>query len=382
MSNSGDKQDAENRNQNLPSYVKNPTPGIKDVDMILGELTTVSPNSNYAAFLLNLVRAKNADEASAENRNQSRLSSVIKDVDMILGEPSSSTVSTNRNYTAFELSLERGKNADVASADQAAIYYIGGICCLMPEVTDDVLEGFRQKGWRVRIVRVPESDDVAISRQKKANAYFGWLVTMLYKNTNEGLANVITDPDFKAPFDVAGYVPLRGEAAYVLSLFDYLKLPCYLGHAQLGRIKESVLKGILNHKKDGGSFGDVCSYVSKALSWKYMTGFYNVYKTLVLSDSPVLKFHGLAHEIENLHRAFKAVSGSEMPRFFRILVDGSKYHLVDRRMFPTLVAVSEQIMRTAGGSRLSDEDFLVAMHRNQFVDAVKAHELQFVNDRR
>lgn len=78
--------------------------------------------------------------------------------------------------------------------------------------TDDVPEGFRLKGGRVRVVRVPESeDDVAIPNQNKANAFFGWLVTMLYKNTNEGLANMVTDPDFKAPFHVAGYDPLRGE---------------------------------------------------------------------------------------------------------------------------------------------------------------------------
>lgn len=344
MSNSGDKQEAGSRNQIRQSSVKTPIPGIKDVDMILGEL-------------------------------------------------SASTVSTNRNYAAFKLSLERGRNADVAQVGQAAIYYIGGICCLLPEVTDDVLEGFRQKGGRVRVVRVPESDDVSnIPNQKKANALFGWLVTMLYKNTNDDISNMVTDPesDIKAPFHAAGYDP-RGEGEdEVLSLFSHPKhVLCYWGYSQLGRIKESVLKGILNHTKDKGSFGDVCSYVVKALSWKHMTGFCNVYKTLVLSDSPVLKFHGLAHEIENLHRAVKAVSGSEMPRFFRILGDGSKYHLVDRSMFPTLIAVSEQIMRTAGevnfrpaGSRLTEVDYHVAMHRNQFADAVEAHVMQFVNDRR
>ncbi|KAG2243094.1 hypothetical protein Bca52824_095069 [Brassica carinata] len=303
----------------------------------------------------------------------------IKDVDMVLGELSASTVSTNRNYAAFQLSLERGKNLDVAQAGQTAIYYIGGICCLLPEVTDDVLEGFRLKGGRVRIVRVPESDDVAMPHQNKANALFGWLVTMLYKNTNEDISNMVSDPDFKAPFDAAGFDP-RGEGEdEVLSLFSHPKhVLCYWGYAQLGRIKESILKGILNHTKDSGSFGDVCSYVAKALSWKHMTGFYNVYKTLVLSDSPVLRFHGLANEIENLHRAVKADPG-----------DGSKYHLVDRSMFPMLIAVSEQIMRTAGdvnfrpsGSRLSEVDYHVAMHRNQLADAVKAHVMQFLNVRR
>ncbi|KAH0940970.1 hypothetical protein HID58_000607 [Brassica napus] len=313
----------------------------------------------------------------------------IKDADMILGELSSSTASTNRNYTAFQLSLERGNNSDVASAGQAAIYYIGGICCLMPEVTDDVLEGFRQGGGRVRVVRVPDSDVVAIPNQKKANAFFGWLVTMLYKNTNQDISN-ITGPDFKAPSEAAGYDPPRGEENEILSLFGCLKhLFCYWEYGQLGRIKESVLKGILNHTKDGGSFGDVCSHVAKTLSWKHMAGFCNVYKTLVLSDSPVLGFHGLAHEVENLYRAVNAVGGSEMPQFFRILGDVSKYHLVDRSMFPTLIAVSEQIMRTAGevnfrpaGSRLSEVDYHVAMHRNQFADAVEAHVMQFVNDRR
>lgn len=336
-------------------------------------------------------------EKHCGDKNTSVLPSVniaipgIKDVDIILGELSASAVSTNRNYAAFKLSLERGKNADVAQVGQAAIYFIGGICCLLPEVADDVLEGLRQKGGRVRVVRVPESDDVSIiPNQNKANALFGWLVTMLYKNTNEDISNMITDPDIKAPFDAAGYDP-RGEGEdEVLSLFSHPKhVLCYWGYAQLGRIKESVLKGILNHTKDKGSFGDVCSYVVKTLSWKHMTGFCNVYKTLVLSDSPVLGFHGLAHEVENLHRAVKAVSGSEMPRFFRILGDGSKYHMVEKSMFPTLIAVSEQIMRTAGevnfrpaGSRLSEVDFHVAMHRNQFADAVKAHVMQFVNDRR
>lgn len=333
------------------------------------------------------------------DKNTSLLPSVnfaipgIKDVDMILGEKlSASTVSTNRNYAAFQLSLERGKNADVAQVGQAAIYYIGGICCLMPEVADDVLEGFRHRqggGGRVRVVRVPESDDVAIPHRNKANALFGWLVTMLYKNTNEDISNMVSDPDLEAPFDAAGYDP-RGEGEdEVLSLFTHPKhVLCYWGYAQLGRIKEAVLKGILNHTKDKGSFGDVCSYVAKRLSWKHMTGFYNVYKTLVLSDSPVLRFRGLAHEVENLHRAVQAVSGSEMPRFFRILGDGSKYHLVESSMFPMLVAVSEQIMRTAGdvdfkpaGSRLSEVDYHVAMHRNQFADAFKAHVMQFVNDR-
>ena len=74
----------------------------------------------------------------------------IKDVDIILGELSASAVSTNRNYAAFKLSLERGKNADVAQVGQAAIYFIGGICCLLPEVADDVLEGLRQKGGRCK----------------------------------------------------------------------------------------------------------------------------------------------------------------------------------------------------------------------------------------
>ncbi|KAF3528875.1 hypothetical protein DY000_02036892 [Brassica cretica] len=263
----------------------------------------------------------------------------IKDVDIILGELSASAVSTNRNYAAFKLSLERGKNADVAQVGQAAINYIGGICCLLPEVADDVLEGLRQKGGRVRVVRVPESDDVSIiPNQNKSNALFGWLVTMLYKNTNEDISSMVTDPDIKAPFDAAGYDP-RGEGEdEVLSLFSHPKhVLCYWGYAQLGRIKESVLK---------------------------------------------------AHEVENLHRAVKAVSGSEMPRFFRILGDGSKYHMVEKSMFPTLIAVSEQIMRTAGevnfrpaGSRLSEVDYHVAMHRNQFADAVKAHVMQFVNDR-
>ncbi|KAL0726575.1 hypothetical protein Bca4012_022668 [Brassica carinata] len=236
----------------------------------------------------------------------------IKDVDMVLGELSASTVSTNRNYAAFQLSLERGKNLDVAQAGQTAIYYIGGICCLLPEVTDDVLEGFRLKGGRVRIVRVPESDDVAMPHQNKANALFGWLVTMLYKNTNEDISNMVSDPDFKAPFDAAGFDP-RGEGEdKVLSLFSHPKhVLCYWGYGQLGRIKESILKG-----------------------------FYNVYKTLVLSDSPVLKFHGLAHEIENLHRAINVPNAYCC---FRAYYENS---------------------------------------RNQFSDAFKAHVMQFLNDRR
>ncbi|VVB10868.1 unnamed protein product [Arabis nemorensis] len=66
---------------------------------------------------------------------------------------------------------------DLKCDEQRATYYIGGICCLMPEVTDDIQEGVRQKGNRVRIVRVPsgaEPNGLVIQRKRRTLSLVTW----------------------------------------------------------------------------------------------------------------------------------------------------------------------------------------------------------------
>ncbi|VVB10869.1 unnamed protein product [Arabis nemorensis] len=110
---------------------------------------------------------------------------------------------------------------------------------------------------------------------------------MLYKNVTEANFGDLSNRHLKELFDTAGYAPRQGEDVSVFNVADHaMDYRCF---GQMGRIKESVLKGIVNHSKVNDSFGNVCSCVAKILSWIDMTGFYNVYKTLVLTESPVLR---------------------------------------------------------------------------------------------
>lgn len=213
---------------------------------------------------------------------------VNRDVDMIVGDASAAT-RYNRNYTAFQMSLEHGKNEVLTCAEQRATYYIGGICCLMPEVTDVILQGVPQRGNRVRVVRVSSGSkpNGLVIPHKKANAFFGFLVVMLYKNVTEATFGDLSDRLLKELFDAAGYAPRKGEEVSVFNVACHAR--AYRCFGQLGRVKESVLKGVLNHSKAKDSFGSVCSCVAKFLSWMDVAGFHTVYKTLALTDSPVLR---------------------------------------------------------------------------------------------
>lgn len=102
----------------------------------------------------------------------------------------------------------------------------------------------------------------------------------------------------------------------------------YISCGQFRQIKESVSKGILNHSKVKDSFGKVCSCVAKILSWIDMAAFHNVCKTLVLTDSLVLKARELAYEVRNLQRAVEAVFDTLMPQYFRILENCSKHYMI------------------------------------------------------
>lgn len=120
---------------------------------------------------------------------------------------------------------------------------------MMPEVTDDIQEGVRQKGNRVRIVRVPSgaSPNGLVIPHKKANAFFGYLVIVLYKNVTEANFRDLSDRHLKELFDAAGYAPIQGEDVSGFNVaYHAMDYRCF---GQMGQIKESALKGILNHSK-------------------------------------------------------------------------------------------------------------------------------------
>ncbi|CAA7015232.1 unnamed protein product [Microthlaspi erraticum] len=268
--------------------------------------------------------------------------SMSMEVDMVLGDPPATAIEANRNYAAFQLSLECAKNEYLTDEDQRATYYLGGICCLLPDVTDDLQEALRSMDLRVRTISFPSAaarNGLIVPPKevepKKSMALFGYLLIMLYKNVDEVLFRGFFEDHLKKLFDISGFVPREGEDVSVFSDAE---------HAMYYRNSYGQNHGI----RTGNS---------------HVATFFFIFT--ILRGSPVLRAPRLADEIENFRRACEAVLATEFPCYYMIFEDPESYAILDRSNFPTLTAVA---MKLRTNAELCEVDYYVAMHRNQLGD--------------
>lgn len=97
----------------------------------------------------------------------------------------------------------------------------------------------------------------------------------------------------------------------------------------------------------------------------------------VFSQIPLLlELRELTCKVRNLQRAVETVFDTEMPQYFRILGNRSKYYIVERAKFAKLIAIVEKIMMktTNVPSRFSASwlEFYVAMHKNHLAVGLSA----------
>lgn len=318
------------------------------------------------------------EQEIAFRTNVSRKRITEKEVVMILPDPSPKG---NNYYSAFEMNLECAKKVPSTDRDQRATFYLGGICCLMPGIAEELQAAVRSMGRSLRIIKIPSdaarngltvpSEIIYLS---KAIAIFGYLVIMLYKNVKESNFREFSNKRFKALRAVAG--DLRHEEGYISVFNDVEDAMCYRNsYGQNYQIRKAVLSAVLGITNDNCRLFNVRFYVTKILSWTDMAGYHVVEECLVCPDSPVLKAPELATEVSNWKKADEAIQKTDKPEYYRILQeDPASCSILKRANFPTLIAVAEKLQnRWFGSSNIvvnaegSDQvDYYVDMHSKYY----------------
>ena len=114
----------------------------------------------------------------------------------------------------------------------------------------------------------------------------------------------------------------------------------------------SFLLKYINCENSG--IGSVCQYLGNLLAWFDMRHLLLMNDFLVMPQSPVLHDLRVSREVENLNEAIAKVTSYPYPQFFVCMASNLERLKVEASMFPTLIAVVQELERGDNNNNVAD----------------------------
>lgn len=255
----------------------------------------------------------------------------------------------NSYYKAFEINLALAKG-DEANEYERCAYYAGALACIIPSLNDTVYKACTLMGcavdWRLVPRDLPEIAHLGLDEMSKtidasqAAVMWALIVFMLYKNPTAVNFEDFCRKRMRAMINVGGVLN-TDELEVFRDLEDAQNFRKTFGQNHI--LRREVLRCVLTLGNAYGPLSQVGHYIRSILQWTDLAGYYFVFQTLVMTNSPLLEHPDLVSEVRQYTLATKELAKVDIPAYYRILEDPANYSNFERQKFPTLIAVAREL---------------------------------------